>query len=505
MSESKKIPRVTLQHPWSGLGEEAPPWFRWACELFAHHLGVDLKLINSGDASIELGEKQLFHIDYGTGDSNEPPSLSAAIPTLYIWHAGKGRPDNPRDYQRCVLEDVPFYFCSGDGSPKFDLNTNSKSIHLRSDVFATIWFLASRVEELDTSQSDEYGRFPDSSAYQVNFNDQKRPVVDQQIELLREKLHELGVSVSKPAPFANTAAAACLTFDLDSIEKFPSLRSLAGYIKRRPNTKGGLAKIIKQYQRNRKGHDPHSELLKKALNDFSELPQTWFLPTGGSHPLDTKFQLNDQRLDSLKEIAQLGNIEVGLHPGFENLENPALSASEKEKLHAEFGHSIQSFRMHYLRARPETLLQVAEATGCLIDSTLGWSTRIGFRCGTAHPFFLYDHENDCASSVLEVPLIVMDTPMALHRRAGSDWDLEEHWSLEEAMRDMEMVLTRVKETGGVFVVLTHPHLAADVHHTDWYAWNERLLGLLNTSGLPLMSISQVADSWKQSVANTNAI
>ena len=68
---------------------------------------------------------------------------------------------------------------------------------------------------------------------------------------------------------------------------------------------------------------------------------------------------------------------------------------------------------------PAASLSTAHASissGIRHDSTLGFAEREGFRCGTCHPYPLYDWQQQQESSVIEHPLIVMDGSLIEYRQ-----------------------------------------------------------------------------------------
>ncbi len=65
-------------------------------------------------------------------------------------------------------------------------------------------------------------------------------------------------------------------------------------------------------------------------------------------------------------------------------------------------------RQHYLRWNaPATWRNYAEA-GLDYDTTLSYADHAGFRCGTCHPFPVFDVERNTALDLLEYPLIVRE-------------------------------------------------------------------------------------------------
>jgi len=164
---------------------------------------------------------------------------------------------------------------------------------------------------------------------------------------------------------------------------------------------------------------------------------------------------------------------VGLHGSFDSYNNTEKFSTEKKRLENVAGTKIDSCRQHYLRfnlARnlqgepldvsqnlatsrtPEfnltTTLQVWRSCGIEHDYTLGYAEQPGFRCGTCHPYPLYDIENDFATDIIEHPLIVMD---------GSIFDYLK-LSEEDGYTLVSQLYRRCKAVEGDFTILWHNHV-----------------------------------------------
>lgn len=103
----------------------------------------------------------------------------------------------------------------------------------------------------------------------------------------------------------------------------------------------------------------------------------------------------------------LNGAEVGVHGSWHSLETDQGLANEYLRCPHPHGG-----RQHYLRHGPDqTLLRSLEKAGAEYDSTLAWPDHPGFRLGSSLPFPLYDLQRDRASSILEIPLAVMDVSL----------------------------------------------------------------------------------------------
>ncbi len=89
---------------------------------------------------------------------------------------------------------------------------------------------------------------------------------------------------------------------------------------------------------------------------------------------------------------------------------------EKQQLEADIDLKVTEGRQHALRfSFPETW-RIWENNGMLTDSTMGYSAREGFRCGTGSTFPVFDFLAKKMLTLKQMPLIVMDTTLNVNSK-----------------------------------------------------------------------------------------
>ena len=80
-----------------------------------------------------------------------------------------------------------------------EIHTEDKRVHCRIDVFASIFFMLTRWEEVVVSAKDQHGRFDENAAWVVRSNLFLRPIVDEYVELISNLVRHLdpGISLKK--------------------------------------------------------------------------------------------------------------------------------------------------------------------------------------------------------------------------------------------------------------------------------------------------------------------
>jgi len=147
----------------------------------------------------------------------------------------------------------------------------------------------------------------------------------------------------------------------------------------------------------------------ESADEYELTNKTLYILSGGEVPkIENHFDLNNPKVLEIIKLAKSRGYEIGIHPSYNAHLKKDLFKKEKEKLETLIGEPIKASRQHFLRWKfPETA-RIIEELGLKTDSTLGFSDRIGFRCGTGFPYYMYDFEKERAFEFLEIPMVVMD-------------------------------------------------------------------------------------------------
>ena len=105
-------------------------------------------------------------------------------------------------------------------------------------------------------------------------------------------------------------------------------------------------------------------------------------------------------------------------------------------------------RMHFLRWQWPTTAHGWEQAGFNYDSTLGYADRPGFRCGTCHPYLMFDPVAQRPLQLIQRPLIVMECSVIAERYLGLGYG-------PEALALIQKLRRRSSAMGGQFTLLWH--------------------------------------------------
>jgi hypothetical protein len=168
---------------------------------------------------------------------------------------------------------------------------------------------------------------------------------------------------------------------------------------------------------------------------------------------DASYDIQDKRLSRVWQELWNEEAVIGIHGSYKSADNAGRLCLELERLESCLAYpklSLTHARQHFLRARftgSPNSLDLWRQAGITDDYTLGFAERCGFRCGTCHPYPLYDVRNDRVTEIIEHPLIVMDGTLFDYMKL----------SVEEAKELVMKLKQRCFDVEGDFVILWHNH------------------------------------------------
>lgn len=348
-------------------------------------------------------------------------------------------------------------------TPLFVLNSPGRITCAADLITSTLWTLG-RAEEYGDAQRDEHGRFPSAASVLTRDGLLERPIIDEYGLALRQALQVLSPRrlLEKLEPRAK------LSHDIDLIGIPRSLRTTVGHLYPRRRVDAFWADI-----RAACGQGPTAYL--QAVADLARMSRergldSAFYWCGNTveTPWDTGYDVLAAPVrDSVQSLID-GGFEVGLHPAYGTFDNESLLGEEVRRMRSLIGDSAFGGRHHYLRWNPATW-KAWERAGLAYDSTVGFADAVGFRTGTCHPYHPWILDEDRESSLLEIPLVVMDVSTIAYMQL----------SPEEALARIDAVAQRCKAVGGVFTLLWHNNNLIDRPYASLY---ERVLQALPAAG-----------------------
>lgn len=354
-----------------------------------------------------------------------------------------------------ALEDV-CYLPGNRDVPVIQLEKRSIEKITDVDVFGFIFFMLSRVEELNKEKLDEHQRFPAKESFAFKHKFLNFPVVDWYIELIVKELQSIDVYCKKKNIF--TMLISC---DVDYpteyyLHSFKLLfrKMFVSLVKERKLTFSislAIRFILSKIGGSPK--DLFTENIRYIMNVNEKNGNRvifYFIPHNTS-TLDSNLSIrSDEVLKLCDEIRGRGHL-LGIHPSYESTHHKSIfeaniiSFKNSEAFRA--GEELHC-RTHFLKWDVLNTPEWLESNNINIDSSIGYADLSGFRCGTCHPFKLYDLKNDRATTVNEFPLICMDASILSNKYEGLN-DYDKAWERTNFLKE------QCRQVGGTFTLLWH--------------------------------------------------
>lgn len=458
---------------------EAPdayvPRARYALEMLLMPLGITPRWVSG--SRLEAGDPGIY---YGTGD---PPTSSRTLvielqsSTITYFRRGTSYP----------AAESSWIEVDGHRVPKlFPLNGRG------FDPIASAFFWLSGWQECTTRMRDRHGRFPYEASLQSEWNLNDQPSVDVYRRWLKQHLRSHEVMVEHRR-WGKASWAVCPTHDIDYLRKWrPGIvyRELVEYLLRN-RLRQPLAERLDRMQRvittARRGSDPYRDSWERMQGEESRrnVGATYFLKTGAHSPYDVEDGFSRGYLrERAAELAEEG-FEIGLHPSYHAATHGGYMARELKDLRELTGRSVRSVRQHYLRYVHPLTARIQTDLGFMIDSSMGFAAREGFRNGTCLPFRYYDILEDRVLPIWSFPLAVMDSTLFGYR------ELTHEGAFERTLQ----LLDTCREFGGVCVALWHNIIYDPVDGHGYGNHFEAVLDEACRRGAFVGSLGAALDGW----------
>lgn len=420
------------------------PELRWTLSVLADFLGIawHIREHSGTDLAIEREGTQLLLRGNLQGLAQVMPPTSL---TLLPWPTRLTRPHG-------ADANVPVLF----GEPKCSFPEAGRC-ELAVDVIRTAFFMLSRVEELAPTPRDRHGRFPGWASAAARLGVLQRPVVDEQVALLRALMDALWPN-SLPSASCGGVDVSC---DVDEpYERWirsPAYlaKGLAGALLRRRSPAVAMRRLRNALASRRADyrHDPHwtFDWYMDQCERAELQARFFFIARQGGRDVDAAYDLREPRmLGLLRRICERGHL-IGLHGSYGSYRSAEALSEERRALEsacelAGVPREIVDNRQHFLQWTVNESVPCLEQAGFKTDSSGGFSDAPGFRFGTSRPFQMWSWHSMRPSKLTQRPLIVMETTLLAQGER----------SISEQLVDQILTLrTTATQHGGNFGFLWH--------------------------------------------------
>jgi len=440
----------------------AIPEARHALETLALLMGYPARFASEGEAA--GAEDVPVHV--GAMAAREPVAATICVSGWERWQTS--------DLQLVEFEGRPL------PCPRRSLPLELVAGQFPAPWLRSVGFLLAREEEDSDPRRDQWECYAGNYSWQYEAGVLERPLVNLAAAELARRIETWcaarGITAEPLARWKDGARfAVVLSHDVDDItavsmtEAWRLLgraRSPLSYAFRR-----SLAQMARAWRRGAATDDPYWRFEQwTAEEERHGFRSTFFVfPPRPAHPhqFDPNYRLEDTirfegRMQPFADVLRaLGGrgFEVGLHASYRSYQSAEQLASEKAQIERATDLAVTGIRQHFLRFDRNVTWGAQAQAGFAYDSTLGYNEAVGFRAGIAAPFRPWDPARRAASTLLELPLSVMDG--TLFRTLVLDGP-------QAARRTLDQ-LDMVEKVSGLAVLLWHPNGADEKQFPGWWA------------------------------------
>ena len=154
--------------------------------------------------------------------------------------------------------------------------------------------------------------------------------------------------------------------------------------------------------------------------------------------------------------------DIGMHYNYDTMLNRKSFEKQYSELNEIIPGRILAGRAHYLRFDPEKSFKFLQSYGIKVDESAGFADRIGYRCGIAGCFQVYDSASDQTLDIWELPMTIMDSTLANQYN-------------KDAIKEFGRLLTHLKCVGGAISVVFHPGQFFNPEHKNMLGLYHKIL------------------------------
>ncbi len=327
------------------------------------------------------------------------------------------------------------------------------------DIIASSFFFLSNWQEWATNKkNNEINRFPYDASIQFELNIIEKPVVNYYLSILKyaiEKAYNITLIPKEEfTTFVSHDIDACLSAWLQG-----SYRAL---LDKKPLSVFKLL-YLKLFKEDAWFNFKEILAIERNLNIRSTF---FFMSSKGKKGnfRNSDYTVSRKKFKKVFQDIESNKSEVGLHGSFGTCNDESLYKNDLKKLE----YKVIGNRFHFLEFDVEKTIPILEKSDIRFDSTMGFAEHPGFRNGICYPFYLYDIEKDAPSTVLEIPLILMDGTLQNKKYVNI--------SRDKAVEYVLPLIQEVRKFNGVFSILWH-----NTHFSEYKfkGWKEVFIEICN--------------------------
>ena len=367
---------------------------------------------------------------------------------------------NPILFETGIKSELPIAKKEFEDFPKFFASKTSD--FLGYDIFAMVFYFASRYEEYFPMETDKHQRFQAENSIAFQYNCLHIPFLNNAILDFSKKLkREFPFLEFKKRTFNFLS-----TIDIDNAFAYSNKgikRNLGGFVKDvfSLRLKNMVERILSNLNEKK---DPYNTFeFINQLSDETKTALQYFVLISDYSDYDKNPHFENNGFQQLLKSLS-SKYKLGLHPSYFAFTKTEKINEELTRLEFILKEKVTSARSHFLRINfPETY-QTFINNGITNDYTMIYASQCGFRTGLCIPYKWFDLERNEQTQLTIHTSVIMEGTLRDYNKLSS----------QNALNTSLQLLAEVKKHGGEFISIFHND-SFTKNNSEWIKLYQTLL------------------------------
>ena len=348
---------------------------------------------------------------------------------------------NPILFETDIKSELPIANKDFENFPKFFASQTSD--FLGYDIFAMVFYFASRYEEYLPTETDKHQRFQAENSIAFQYNCLQIPFLNNAILDFSKKTKQIFPTIELKKRSFNFLS----TIDIDNAFAYANkglTRNIGGFVKDvfTLRLKNVAERVLSNLNEKK---DPYNTFeFINQLSDETKTALQYFVLIGDYSDYDKNPHFENKGFQHLLKSLS-SKFKLGLHPSYFAFSKTEKINEEVTRLEFILKDKVTSTRCHFLRVNfPETYRTFIN-NDITDDYTMIYASQCGFRTGLCMPYKWFDLDRNEQTQLTIHTSVMMEGTLRDYNKLSS----------QNALKISLQLLAEVKKHGGEFISIFH--------------------------------------------------
>jgi len=348
---------------------------------------------------------------------------------------------NPILFETDIKSELPIANKDFENFPKFFASQTSD--FLGYDIFAMVFYFASRYEEYLPTETDKHQRFQAENSIAFQYNCLQIPFLNNAILDFSKKIKQIFPTIELKKRSFNFLS----TIDVDNAFAYANkglTRNIGGFVKDVFTLR--LKNVVERVLSNlNEKKDPYNTFeFINQLSDETKTALQYFVLIGDYSDYDKNPHFENNRFQHLLKSLS-SKFKLGLHPSYFAFSKTEKINEEVTRLEFILKDKVTSTRCHFLRINFSETYRAFIENGIMDDYTMIYASQCGFRTGLCMPYKWFDLDRNEQTQLTIHTSVMMEGTLRDYNKLSS----------QNAINISLQLLAEVKKHGGEFISIFH--------------------------------------------------